>query len=251
MDQALAHKTLLTYFFITCVGIVVGIINGMAGGASIISYPALLAVGLNPLSAVVTNALGAMPANFFAVRHHKVSFIVLARHNATLIYASVVGTLLGAFLLLNMPIGTLQKLIPFLLLFATCTLLIPIPERPSGMGAAKETAAIFGTGLYCGYFGPGQGVMVSATLARDARRSPSLLNATKNVIVGITVAMSNIVYALSGHVNWAYAAALGVGAALGGNFGGRWATQMSATFYRRLVFTVGIASTIGLFIKYY
>jgi uncharacterized membrane protein YfcA len=241
----------MTYLFLVVVGVFVGVINGMAGGASIISYPALLAVGLNPLSAVVTNALGAMPANFLAVRHHKVSFVKLARENATLILASVIGTLIGAVLLLNMPIGTLEKLIPFLLLFATCTLLIPIPERPTGMDNRKEAAAIFGTGLYCGYFGPGQGVMVSATLARDARRSPSLLNATKNVIVGVTVVMSNIVYAVSGHVNWACAIALGIGAGIGGNFGGKWATQMSATFYRRLVFAVGICSTIGLFIKYY
>ena len=241
----------MTYLFLVTVGVIVGVINGMAGGASIISYPALLAVGLNPLSAVVTNALGAMPANFLALRHHKVSFVNLARENATLILASVTGTFMGATFLLNMPIGTLEKLIPFLLLFATCTLLIPIPDRPKGMDNRKEAVAIFGTGLYCGYFGPGQGVMVSATLARDARRSPSLLNATKNVIVGITVVMSNIVYALSGHVNWACALALGIGAGIGGNFGGKWATQMSAAFYRRLVFTVGICSTIGLFIKYY
>lgn len=241
----------MTYIFIAFVGVIIGVINGMAGGASIISYPALLAVGLNPLSAVVTNALGAMPANFFAVRHHQVSFAQLMRQNTRLIVASVIGTLIGAVLLLNMPITTLERLIPFLLLFATCTLLIPIPDRPRGMGIGKETVAIFGTGLYCGYFGPGQGVMVSATLARDARRSPSLLNATKNVIVGLTVVMSNVLYALSGHVNWAYAAALGVGAAFGGNFGGKWASQMSASFYRRLVFTVGLCSTVGLFIKYY
>lgn len=241
----------MTYLFIAGVGVIVGVINGMAGGASIISYPALLAVGLNPLSAVVTNALGAMPANFLALRHHKVPFMKLARDNSTLIIASVIGTLIGAALLLNMPVATLERFIPFLLLFATCTLLIPIPDRPTGMGANKELAAIFGTGLYCGYFGPGQGVMVSATLARDARRTPSLLNATKNVIVGVTVVMSNTVYALSGHVNWAYAVALGIGAGIGGNFGGKWATQMSTQFYRRLVFAVGICSTIGLFIKYY
>ena len=241
----------MTYLFITGVGVIIGVINGMAGGASIISYPALLAVGLNPLSAVVTNALGAMPANFLALRHHKVPFMKLARENSTLIGASVIGTLIGAALLLNMPVTTLERLIPFLLLFATCTLLIPIPDRPTGMGVKKEVAAIFGTGLYCGYFGPGQGVMVSATLARDTRRTPSLLNATKNVIVGVTVVMSNVVYALSGHVNWAYAVALGIGAGIGGNFGGKWATQMSAKFYRLLVFAVGICSTIGLFIRYY
>mgnify|MGYP006275101501 CR=1 FL=1 len=241
----------MSYLFIATVGVVVGVINGMAGGASIISYPALLAVGLNPLSAVVTNALGAMPANFFALRHHSKTFRELVQENSTLIIASVAGTLIGAALLLSMPIAALERLIPFLLLLATCTLLIPVPKRPTGINRSKETVAIFGTGLYCGYFGPGQGVMVSATLARDPQRSPSLLNATKNVIVGVTVVMSNIVYALSGHVNWAYAVALGIGSGIGGNFGGRWATRMSASFYRGLVFTVGIFSTIGLFIKYY
>ncbi len=241
----------MTYIFIAGVGIVVGIINGMAGGASIISYPALLAVGLNPLSAVVTNALGVMPANFFAVRHQETAFRALMKANANLIIASIVGTLIGAVALLNMPVTTLEKLIPFLLLLATSTLLVPIPDRPTGMNPKVETAAIFGTGLYCGYFGPGQGVMVAATLARDARRSPALMNATKNVIVGLTVVASNILYTFSGHVNWLYAGVLAIGSAIGGNFGGRWATRMSVAFYRRLVFIVGIGSTIGLFIKYY
>ena len=243
--------TLLNFAFVVATGGVVGLINGMAGGASIISYPVMLAVGLNPLQAVVTNAVGVTSANFLALRAHHTPVRTLARANLGLITASIFGTLIGAIALLTQPIAVLEKAIPWLLLTATSTLLIPVrPEKPH-MSARTEGWAIFGTGLYCGYFGPGQGVMVSATLARDPRRDPGTLNATKNTVVGFTALVSDIAYAVSGHVHWGYAAALALGAGIGGMYGGRWARVMSPLFYRALLMTVGIGSSLWLFSTYY
>lgn len=232
-------------------GIVVGVINGLAGGSSIISYPVLMAVGLNPLSAVVTNAVGVTSANFFALRAHKIPFKKLVRDNSTLIIVSIIGTIAGALTLLSQPMTVLEKVIPFLLLLASATLLIPIPDHATGLSSRNEHVAIFGTGLYCGYFGPGQGLMVLATLARDARRSPATLNVTKNIIVGVTAMVSNVMYMFSGHVHWAYAGTLAVGASIGGLYGGKWVSRVSVQVYRRLIFTVGITASIWLFIKYY
>lgn len=232
-------------------GLVVGVINGMAGGASIISYPVLLAVGLGPLSAVVTNAVGVTSANFMALRGHATSMRELVSRNRHLVVASVVGTAIGAAALLALPERTLERAIPFLMLAATMTLLVPARPHGNGLGARVETAAIFGTGVYCGYFGPGQGVMVSATLARDPRRSPAVLNATKNAVVGVTALVSDAAYAVSGHVHWAMAAALALGAGAGGHLGGRWSARLRPNVYRALLLTVGAGATCWLFATYY
>jgi uncharacterized membrane protein YfcA len=232
-------------------GLVIGLINGMAGGATIIAYSLLSAFGLNPVSAATTTALGAISANFMAIRHHRDSFRTLFVANRKLIFASIIGTLIGAYFLLTMPMYALQRLSPFLVLVASLTLLIPPPGDEKQMSERTETLAIFGTGLYCGYFGPGQGVMVSATLARDPQRAPSLLNATKNVIVGWTVVASNIIFTFSGYVHWVYAGILALCTGIGGHFGGKFATTMSLNFYRKLILSVGLISTLWLFTKYY
>lgn len=235
---------------VALVGALVGVINGMAGGASIISYPVLLWSGLGPVSAVVTNAVGVTAANFAALRAHSTRLPDLLRSNRVTTAASIVGTVIGAAALLTFPTRVLERSIPFLLAVATLTLLVrPHPVRHPHPGS--EAAAMFGTGLYCGYFGPGQGVMVTAVLARDARRTPAVLNATKNAVVGATATVSNVIYIASGHVHWPTAAALAAGSAVGGLYGGRWATRLPAAFYRGLVFAVGSLSTVWLFIEYY
>ena len=251
LGRNLSPSSPLALAAVALTGVVVGIINGMAGGASIISYPVLLAVGLGPLSAVVTNAIGATAANFAALRSHSTRLVTLVRDNRTLVLASVLGTAIGAAALLALPVRVLERAIPFLLLAATLTLLVPMRPHGTGLGPGRETAAIFGTGLYCGYFGPGQGVMVSATLARDPRRSPAVLNATKNAVVGVTALVSDAAYALSGHVHWPLAAALASGAAIGGHLGGRWSARLRPMAYRALVFAVGAGATVWLFATYY
>ena len=117
----------LTQFFLaSAIGLVVGIINGMAGGASLISYPFLLALGLHPIDAAVTNSVGIASANFFAIRSGKFKSKHLFRSYRFLIGISVVGTIIGATLLLSLPSRVFEHLVPFLLFGATLSLLIPI-----------------------------------------------------------------------------------------------------------------------------
>jgi uncharacterized membrane protein YfcA len=239
------------FAFVAATGLLVGVINGMAGGASIISYPVLLAAGLSPLSAVVTNAVGVTSANFMALRVHAERLPIVLRQNRSLVLASVAGTTIGAAALLALPERTLERAIPFLMLLATMTLLIPTRSHGNGLGVGRETTLIFGTGLYCGYFGPGQGVMVAATLARDPRRGPAELNAVKNAVVGVTAMVSNVAYAFSGHVHWPLAATLAVGAGAGGYLGGHLSLRLHPAVYRGLLFAVGAGATTWLFHTYY
>ena len=231
-------------------GVVVGTINGMAGGASIISYPVMLALGLHPIDATVTNALGTTSANFVAIRTGKYKIWDLIKTYKFLIALSVAGSLLGAWMLLAFPPHIFEHIVPFLLLGATFTLLLPTKPTFGKRNKRAETLGIAASGLYCGYFGPGQGVMVIASLARNPRK-PDAMNAAKNIIVAIPSTASNIVYLFSGRVHWMFAFALFLGSSIGGGFGGRWATRMSPNFYRGLVMAVGIGASIYLFKRYF
>ena len=241
---------MLEYIFILTVGFLVGAINGMAGGASVISFPVLLATGISPVNAVITNALGVTPANFFAliaVRHQMRRYFQEYRK---LILISIVGSTTGAILLLSVPPGVFEKMVPFLLLGASLSFLIkPKPDR-GARHELVEKIGIAGSGLYCGYFGPGQGVMVIAVLARDIRRNPRTLNTAKNLIVGWTSLISNIIYIFSGLAVWPAVLALAIGSSIGGTFGGHWAAHLPKSVYRALILTVGFAASAWLFKKY-
>jgi uncharacterized membrane protein YfcA len=232
-------------------GLLVGTINGMAGGASLISYPIMLALGLHPVNAAVTNALGISSANFFAIRSGPQSFKQLFNTLKTLILLSVAFSIFGAFLLLSMPPRTFEKVVPFLLLGATLMMLIPKKPRHAHQNKRAEQIGIAASGLYCGYFGPGQGVMVVSTLARYREEDAPTLNSAKNMIVGVTSLASNFIYLFSGRVYWSLALALFIGSSFGGTLGGKWATRMSPIFYKSLVITVGFSASIWLFIRYF
>jgi uncharacterized membrane protein YfcA len=241
---------MLEFLLIAIAGLFVGLINGMAGGGSVISFPVLLATGLSPVSASITNALGVTPANFFALISIRHRVKELAREYAHLIWISIATSILGALALINVPPEVFEKIVPFLLLFATASLLIKVKPHRGKHHKSLEYLGIGGSGFYCGYFGPGQGVMVIAVLARDARRDPALVNSTKNLIVALTSLVSNIIYIFSGLAHWPYVIALFMGSAVGGTLGGRWATRMSPLFYRGLVLITGFGASAWLFEKY-
>ncbi|MDA2962992.1 MAG: sulfite exporter TauE/SafE family protein [Actinomycetota bacterium] len=241
---------MLEYIFVFFVGILVGAINGMAGGASIISYPVLLATGMSPVSAAITNALGVTPANFFAlisVRHQMRAYFAEYKQ---LIIISILTSLIGAVLLLSVPPGVFEKMVPFLLLFASLSFLIKPKPLKGAHHDLVEKVAIGASGLYCGYFGPGQGVMVIAALARDSDREPARLNTAKNLIVGWTSLFSNVVYIFSGRAQWLFVLALMLGSSIGGTVGGRWAARLPAPLYRALILAVGFGASAWLFHKY-
>ena len=242
---------MLEYTIIFFVGILVGGINGMAGGASVISYPVLLATGMSPVNAAISNALGVTPANFFALIAVRNQMRVYFNEYKNLIIISIIGSTIGAFLLLNVPPGVFEKMVPFLLLFASLSFLIKAKPVRGQRHGVIEKIGIAASGLYCGYFGPGQGVMVIAVLARDIRRESKTLNTAKNLIVGWTSLISNIIYIFSGRAVWPVVIALMVGSSIGGTIGGRWAAQMPKAVYRGLILTVGFGASIWLFTKYY
>jgi uncharacterized membrane protein YfcA len=198
------------------VGFIVGIINGMAGGASVISFPVILATGLSPVSAAMTNAIGITPANFFALIAIRHRIKEIFRQYTQLIWISIAASILGAIALINVPPRVFEKIVPFLLLFATLSLLIKVKPKEDKNFQVKEHIGI----------------------------------SAKNLIVGCTSTVSNIIYVFSGLVHWTFVGALLLGSTIGGTLGGRWATRMSPSFYRGLVLITGLGASAWLFVKY-
>jgi uncharacterized membrane protein YfcA len=198
----------------------------------------------------MTNAIGITPANFFALISIRHRIREIAREYAKLIWISIAASILGAIALINVPVEVFEKIVPFLLLFATLSLLIKVKPKEDKNVQVRENIGIAASGFYCGYFGPGQGVMVIAVLARDARRKSVDLNSAKNLIVGCTSIVSNFIYIFSGLVHWTYVGALLLGSTVGGTLGGRWATRMSPGFYKGLVVITGLGASAWLFAKY-
>lgn len=229
-------------------GVVVGLINGVVGGGSVLSYPVMLATGLPPVTATITNSVGVSSANLFALAAslHRAR-VNLSAWIGTAI-ASLSGALIGTYLLLTLPARVFDYVVPLLLLFASFSVMIKLPEpKPSNAPRPRHVVpSIFGSGIYCGYFGPGQGVMVLATLTHDGRLTTHEINVIKNFIIGLTSIVTTLVFIFSGKVAWGQAALLFIGSGVGGLLGGHYASAVPAVFFRWSIFTIGCLSAIFL-----
>lgn len=241
------HST-LAILGVLGVGVVVGMVNGVVGGGSVLSYPVMLATGLNPITATITNSVGVSSANLFALAASLRRARVSLRAWIGAALASAFGAGIGIYLLLTLPARLFDYLVPVLLLFAALSVLIKVPApRPSDARRPGHIVpSIFGSGIYCGYFGPGQGVMVLASLTHDGRLSPHEINVIKNFIIGLTGLVTTTIFIVTGHVAWTQAVLLFIGSGLGGLIGGHYASLFPAALFRWVIFGIGLASSIYL-----
>jgi uncharacterized protein len=233
------------------VGLTVGFLNGFAGGASVLSFPAMVAVGLNPVTAAMTNALGVWTANIGALfgRFNEVKGIIKAE--SQLIGYSMIGAVIGGLALALMPIEGFQKLVPILILIASLSLFIKVKKNLTPLKQKIEYFWLTAIGFYAGYFGPGQGVMTIAILARDTKRSVKNINVSKNVVVTLTCLGSNLIYIASGKVDWTYAVDLAISCAIGGFFGAKIVDKFSREAYRMGIFVIGMLCAVWFAKEYW
>ncbi|MFS0729524.1 sulfite exporter TauE/SafE family protein [Curtobacterium sp. 1P10AnD] len=223
--------SVLTVAVLVVAGVVAGVIGTAGGITSLVAYPALLAVGIPPFAANVTNSvalLGSGASSAFRARSQ------LRDHPTTVrrwLPLTVAASLAGAVLLVVTPAHLFDRIVPFLVLAGGALLLLqPVLDRrrrgpsaptgataPTGTGAAASSIA--GVGLYNGYFGAGSGVLMIAVLLLTGEPSLPRANAVKNVLLLAADLLPAVVFAVSGHVVWSAALALGAGAVVGGLIG--------------------------------
>jgi uncharacterized protein len=231
-----------------------GILNSVAGGGTLITYPALVALGRDPIVANATSTLALWPGYVAAAVGFRREVGGARRWVALLSIPSLAGGLVGAFLLLRTPSDTFSFIVPFLVLGATVVLAFqvrrPPPERrrgpwaPVGAIAFQLVAAVYG-----GYFGAGLGFMLLAGFGlmglRDMLEMSGLKNALTVLINGIALGY----FVASGAVRWVDGLVMAGGAAAGGFGGTVIARRVGDRIVRRAVVVIGIAVAIGLLVK--
>ena len=208
-------------------GLGAGVIGSSAGLASLVSYPALLLVGLPPVSANVTNTLGLIGSTIGAVSGSRRELAGLAPVVRRLLPVGVLGGGAGAVLLLTGPPNTFEKVVPFLVAGASLLLLASPTVRRMGLRRSMSGAAggfgltvlLFLACAYGGYFGAAAGVMILALLLSRTDRLLPVSNALKNVLLGVANATAAVVFAFRAPVEWAAVAPLMLGCVVGGWIG--------------------------------
>jgi hypothetical protein len=250
-------------------GAAAGAVNALAGGGTLITFPALTALGVPALAANVTNTVALCPGYFGATLAQRGDLRGQGRRLRLLVPAGVLGGLAGGFLLLRSGERTFRALVPFLILLASALLAAQEPlrawvkrrevragavaagaaARPAGAGAgagadagAARTAPAVGlAAVYGGYFGAGLSVIVLAVLGLLLDDSLTRLNALKQAMaLGVNVAAA-VLFVCVAPVVWPAAAAMAVGALLGGTAGGRLAGRVRPAVLRRIVVIIGVA----------
>lgn len=237
---------------IAAVGILSGIANVVAGAGSLITYPILVALGIPPLAANVTNDLGIVPGNLSGAIGLRASLAGEGQLLRALVPRAIVGSLIGAALLLLAPRSAFGWVAPPLLLVASA-LTLAQPALARRMRASERApqrramhAAVDATAVYGGYFGTGIGLIFMATLGLFLDSGVRSLNAVKTVLQLVSNGFAGLVFVFVAPVHWTAAAALALGTLGGGAVGVHVAKRISPAALRVVIATVGIGASAWL-----
>jgi len=228
--------------------------NSVAGGGSFLSFPALLFAGVPAITANATNNAAMWVGTIGSARGYREEVV---EHRALLlpvILASVAGSLIGACLLLVTPQTLFERLIPWLLLFATAVFAAsPLLTRPATAPprhAPWQIAAQFAVAIYGGYFGAGMSILMLAVLAFSGLPSFNAQNAVKNVLAVSINGVALLPFAIARIVDWRFAVPMALIALLGGYFGARFFRRLPQRLSRAIVIAIGCTMTIVLFVRF-
>lgn len=248
----------LELLLLVCAGVAAGLAGSIAGLASLISYPALLAVGLGPVAANVTNTVALVFSSLGSTLGSRTELQGQAVRVRELAVAAVLGGAAGATLLLLTPSGTFERIAPWLIGVASLTILVRPPVRePEQRTGAHDTAGpgliagVFLIGIYGGYFGAAAGVMLLAVLLVVTDETLARSNALKNVVLGIANAVASLGFIVFGDVHWDALAPLAVGLFAGAGLGPVVVRHSNAGVLRALIGVAGLALAVKLGVDAY
>jgi uncharacterized membrane protein YfcA len=236
-----------------------GMVNSVAGGGTLLTFPTLVFLGINPIVANATNAVGLWPGSFAGMLGFRKDMVGTRHWIMLLIWPSIAGGAAGAILLLRTPTKVFSEIAPILVLLATFLLAVqdPISRRFGSPGSDHDAprwtvGAIVGqflVALYGGFFGAGIGIMMLATLGLLGLTDIHRMNGLKNLFAICINGVAAIYFIVSGAVLWPEALVMALGAVAGGFGGAGIAHRLGRTFVRRLVIAIGIVSSLALAIR--
>jgi hypothetical protein len=242
--------------FLLLAGLVAGGVNAVAGGGSLLVFPALLAVGFPPLAANVTNSVAQWPGYVGMVAGNRTELRGQRRRIVLTSIVAVVGSAVGCVLLLTLPGAVFDAVVPILVLLASVLLglspwikrWIGAPEAGSPDRTAVLLPAVFLAAVYGGYFGGALGVILVATLSLCAHDTLVRLNALKGLLSLVIASVTVAIFAFGAPVNWLAVALLAPTTLVGGFLGARVARRLPEDVLRWSVVVLGIAVGIYLLV---
>ena len=245
-----------------------GVMNSLAGGGTLLTFPALIWTGLDPKVANITSTMALLPgalSRFVGYRRE----VRGVRHGVRLrLLPSIAGGVIGALLLLLTPAKFFAAIVPFLILFATALFALqePIKRRlhlsnpplsnpsaePEAGGSLDRwvllaVALQFVVSIYGGYFGAGMGILMLATLGLVGLTDIHQMNGLKNALGFSINSIAAVSFLFSGQIHWPSALVMAGAAILGGYMGASFARRMGRIFVRRAVIVIGLAMAVSLF----
>ncbi|MBN6052213.1 sulfite exporter TauE/SafE family protein [Nonomuraea sp. RK-328] len=223
------------------VGVAAGIVSTVVSLASIVSYPALLAFGLPPLTANVTNTVALLFTGLGAAAGSRPELAGQGDRVLRLGWITALGGAAGAALLLMTPSRTFELIAPWLIAGASLLLVRPPSARKHEEHGTLARIALFVVAVYIGYFGAAGGILMFAVLSAMLDQTPARTNAVKNVFSGLANAVAAIGFALFGPVDWVAVGPLAAGFLLGGWIGPKIARRLPGQSLRYLAAACGLA----------
>lgn len=236
-------------------GVAAGTINTVVGSGTLVTFPVLLSVGLSPLTANVTNTLGLVPGSFVGAWGARDTLVGRRDFVLRLATASVLGALAGAVLLLALPPGAFKAIVPVLVALALVLVVAgpAINRRLAARGRADEGrprpslwAGVLGSGVYGGYFGAAQGVLMMGLLGALHGGDVQQNNAVKNVLTGVVNSVAAVVFVVVARPAWWAVALVAAGSTVGGVVGARIGRRLPPTVLRGLIVVVGVVAIVKL-----
>jgi len=239
--------------------VIAGGINSVAGGGLLVTFPTLIWLGVPSVTANATNTLAIWPGTLGSVWGYRRELRGVDRRVYALIVPSVIGGIAGAILLHLTPPGIFDRLVPVLILFATC--LFTAQERLQkrfNLAAVHNARSHWlswtmlfqlAVGVYGGYFGAGIGILMLAALSLMGHTDIHQMNGLKSLLATCINAVAAVYFAFAGLVSWPDALVMAVGATVGGVGGANMARRIGPGAVRRIVVVVGFTMALSLMLR--
>ncbi len=254
--------SLIDFLIILLAGTAAGAINTVVGSGSLITFPTLVALGYPPLLANVSNNIGLVPGSMSGVYGYRRELVGQRPRLRRLVPASLLGGLAGSTLLLVLPSTVFNKVVVVLIAIALVLVIVQpslsrrLASRRADAGLQQGhghrdvtlglAALVFGAGVYGGYFGAAQGIILIAVLGIFLDDDLQRLNGAKNVLAMSVNAIASVVFILSTHIDWKVAGTIAVGSTVGGQIGARVGRQLNPKVLRAVIVAVGLTALIRL-----
>jgi uncharacterized protein len=238
--------------------ILAGVINSIAGGGTLITFPALLWIGRDPIVANATNTVAIWPASLAGAVGFRRDLATIQRWLLLLIFPSLLGGIAGALLLLRTPTPLFERLVPILIFGATVLLaaqemitrklgvIARAHEKPTTGWVIFVFAFQLLVGVYGGYFGAGMGILMLAALGLIGMTDMHQMNGLKNVLAVAINGVAAIYFVFAGAVMWRDVGLMAAGSILGGYLGAGLAKKLGRKFVRGFVIAIGLTMTVLL-----